>query len=292
MRILIAGGNGQLGRDCQTELARAGHEVLARDLPELDIADEAGVAALVQSWKPDVVLNCAAYTAVDRAEREPVAAARANAVGPGVLARVCRGAGARLLHISTDYVFSGTRNPPTPYCETDEAGPRSVYGRTKLDGERAIEAELPGQYAILRTAWLYGAKGRNFLKAVLTRALAGQPLKVVDDQFGSPTCSEDLAHQLRVVAESGATGLFHATSQGYCSWADFAGAFFRLMDMVVDITPCKTGEFPAVAPRPSNSILENVALKAAGLDVMPDWRDALASFVARHGAELRAECQP
>lgn len=290
MRILIAGGNGQLGRDCQDELGAAGHVLLAKDLPELDIADEAGMRELVRSWRPDAVVNCAAYTAVDRAEREPAAAERANATGPAVLAKVCAEAGVRLVHISTDYVFPGDREPPQPYVEADEPGPKSVYGRTKLAGERVVLATWPEGAAILRTAWLYGARGRNFLKAILKRALAGQPLRVVDDQYGSPTCSESLAHQVRVVLEAGATGMFHATSQGHCTWYEFAQAFFRQMDIEANISPCTSAEFPADAPRPLNSILDNAALRAAGLDVMPSWQDALAVFVRRHREALMEEC--
>ncbi len=292
MRILITGCNGQLGRDCQDELGGAGHVLLAKDLPELDIADEAGLGALMRDWRPELVVNCAAYTAVDRAEREPEAAERANATGPGVLAKACAEIGSRLIHVSTDYVFPGTRPPPEAYVETDATGPRSVYGRTKLAGEQAVLAALPGRAAILRTAWLYGAKGRNFLKAVLTRALSGQPLKVVADQHGSPTCSESLARQIRVVAEAGASGLFHATSLGHCTWYEFAVAFFREMGVEAQVSPCSTAEFPADAPRPLNSILDNAALRAAGLDVMPRWEDALSAFVARHRSALIAECQP
>jgi len=214
MKIFIAGSRGQLGHD-SIEILSPRHEVLGRDLPELDIASAESIVAVMEPFRPDVIINCAAFTKVDACETERAAALAANAVGPGRLARFAREHGARLIHISTDYVFDGARPPPEPYRESDPVGPVSYYGVTKLEGERAIARE-GGAWAILRTAWLYGINGRNFLKTILKRALGSpaQPLKIVNDQYGSPTWSHRLARQVERVIESGAEGLFHATAAG------------------------------------------------------------------------------
>ena len=291
-RILIAGCNGQLGHDCVATLAA--HEILALDVPRIDITSAASVRSHLADFHPDAVVNCAAYTAVDKAESDAALCRAVNAEGPRVLAEACRESGAYLVHVSTDYVFDGLREPPRPWRETDSTGPATVYGRTKLDGERAVAA-TGCRHAILRTAWLYGAHGKNFPKTMLRLALANptKPLRVVADQYGCPTWSDRLARQIQKLIDQPAppTGLFHAVALGHTTWYGFASEFLRLMDVPYTILPCTTAEYPTPAKRPANSILEDAALAHLGLCVMDDWHAALAAYVAAHRDALLAEAQ-
>ena len=292
MRILVIGALGQLGSDCLRILGQP-HAVEGVDLPAFDLTNPETVAATVRAFHPDVMLNCAAYTKVDAAETEREACRRANVDGPRILAEAARQAGVRLIHLSTDYVFDGRREPPHPYLETDPTGPRSWYGQTKLEGEEAIRAIAP-RHVILRTAWLYGAQGANFPRAILRKALRqpGQPLKVVHDQHGSPTWSFRLALQIReLLLHEEATGLYHATAEGHATWFDFARHFLGRMGIEAELVPCRTEDYPTAAVRPRNSILENARLKAAGLNVMRPWAEDVDVFVARHGDRLRAELE-
>jgi dTDP-4-dehydrorhamnose reductase len=291
MKILITGALGQLGRDC-TRVLQPAHTVTTLDLPELDIADASQVQQVMAQLRPDVVLNCAAYTRVDDCEEHRDDAMRVNATGPAVLAQAAEAGGARLIHISTDYVFDGQRPVPQPYTESDAPHPLSCYGQSKLAGEVAIAANCR-RWAILRTAWLYGRHGGNFPKTMLRLALR-QPervLRVVNGQYGSPTWSWRLAEQLRTVIEADATGLFHATDEGYTTWYEFAARFLAAMHVPHNLQPCRNEEYPTRAVRPVNSILENAALKQAGLNSMRPWQDDLDEFVARHRAELLTECR-
>ena len=285
----MTGCNGQLGTDCRDVLAPLG-ELSCVDLPEVDIANESGVTAFLDESAPDVVVNCAAYTAVDACETEKDVCWAANAEGPGHLARWCARNDRFLVHISTDYVFPGVRALYRPYVEADETGPVSEYGRSKLAGENAVR-ESGCAFAILRTAWLYGAVGRNFLKTMLRLAMQDpdRELKVVHDQFGSPTWSHTLAEQIRAVIEHRAEGLFHATSEGYGSWFDLATQFLTLTEQPFRMKPCGSEEYPTPAKRPANSILENQRLKERGLNVFRDWREDLQSFVERHASGLAAK---
>ena len=292
MKIFIAGSRGQFGRDALRRF-EPGHELLGLDRPELDIADPGSVRDALDAFRPDVIVNAAGYTRVDDAETERDAARRANAGGPRVLAEYARDRGGFLAHISTDYVFDGTRPPPEPYVETDLPKPLSWYGVTKLEGERAVR-ETTDRHLILRTAWLYGAGGRNFLRTILAAALRrpAAPLCVVNDQWGTPTWSWRLAEQLEKALGAGARGVVHATAEGFCTWHEVAVAFFRLMNVERDVRPCATAEYPTPARRPANAILENARLKADGLNVMRPWREDLAEFVRQHGDNLRKEASP
>lgn len=291
MRIAVTGAGGQLGTDCLEVLARAGHAVSGFDLPECDIAEAEHVAAMMLAVTPQAIVNCAAFTDVDGCEAQPDLARRANAEGPRVLARAAAAGGAWLVHLSTDYVFDGVRPAPAPYVETDAAGPVSCYGRTKLEGERAVAA-AGGGHTILRTAWLYGRRGRNFPKAILRRALErpGEPLRVVNDQFGSPTWSRRLAEQIAAVIDRPPPGICHATAEGCCSWFDFAARFLTAMGIAADVTACTTREYPRPAARPANSILENARLKALGLNRMLPWEMDVDAFAEAYRSELAAEC--
>ncbi len=286
MKILVTGGYGQLGWDCR-EVFGPKHNALALDLPNLDITDSDSVDSVLNLWKPDVIVNCAAYTAVDRAESDVAKSWHVNRDGPALLASRAQAYGIFLVHISTDYVFDGVRPVPQPYLETDKPNPVGVYGKSKLAGEREIQERDP-RHAILRTAWLYGSHGYNFLKTILRRAV-NEPqkgLRVVNDQFGTPTWSRRLAQQILAVVEADAGGLFHASGEGYCSWYDFASEFISAMQLDCEVRPCTTAEYPTPTVRPSNSILENTALKKAGLNLMQDWREDLREYVERYREAL------
>ena len=289
-RILISGCNGQLGHDCQAVLQN--HELLAVDLPQIDITSRESVQSLVESFKPDFLVNCAAYTAVDKAESDEKLCAVVNADGPAVLAEVCKARHVFLVHVSTDYVFNGSLPVPQAWVETDQPDPTTAYGRTKLAGEQAIAA-AHCRHAILRTAWLYGAHGKNFPKTMLRLALTDpqKTIRVVADQYGCPTWSLRLANQIKTIIESPIPpqGLFHSVAQGYASWYEFAAEFLRLMDVPHSVEPCTTADYPTPAKRPANSILEDRALKTIGLCKMDDWKVALAEFVKLNRSALLAE---
>ena len=286
VKILITGANGQLGRDAVSVLGEA-HETVGVDLPEVDLADAAQVARLMGRVQPDAVVNCAAYTRVDDAERDREICRRVNAEAPGLLARAAAAAGASLAHISTDYVFDGRRPAPRPYVEDDPPNPASWYGRTKLEGEGLL-AQAGGRWAVLRTAWLYGRHGHNFPRAILRQVVLhpGRPLRVVNDQHGSPTWSWRLAEQIRAVVEAGGQGIYHATAEGAGTWFDFAVELLALLGLRHEVVPCGTVDYPTAAARPANSILENARLKREGRNVFRDWREDLRAFASRHGASL------
>lgn len=289
MRILICGGKGQLGTDCRAVLCRT-HEVRAVDLDEMDISDPLQVERYVADFRPDVIVNCAAYTAVDACETYTDLAWKVNAEGPGNLAMAGQRRHARLIHISTDYVFDGKKAPPEPYVETDATGPASCYGKTKLAGETAVK-DATDHYMILRTAWLYGIGGPNFLKTMLRLALRDpeRDIRVVNDQFGSPTWSYRLALQIEKLIETGGQGIYHATSEGYGTWYELAVAFLDRMGVPHCVIPCTTSEYPTPAQRPRNSILENRRLKKSGINVMQDWQSDLGQFVLEFKDRLIAE---
>lgn len=289
MKILVTGGLGQLAHEVRHVLGPH-HQLCEVDLPEVDISQPSMLHPVVENFQPEIILNCAAYTRVDDCETDRDAAWRVNARGPAVLAETAGRIGARLIHISTDYVFSGSRTVPQPYVEEDTPGPVSWYGQTKLEGEQAIQTGA-APYAILRTAWLYGAHGRNFPKTILRLALKqpAKELKVVNDQFGSPTWAWRLARQIAVVIERRGEGIFHATSEGYGSWYDFALLFLKEMNVPAQIRPCPGTEYPTPARRPVNSILENRRLKNLGYNVMVDWREDVAEFARRERTRLLEE---
>ncbi|MBP7274810.1 MAG: dTDP-4-dehydrorhamnose reductase [Kiritimatiellae bacterium] len=291
MKVLVAGHRGQLGRDCYSVLGSA-HDLQGADLPEMNLLEPGRAHAWILESQADVVVNCAAYTRVDDAERpgERELCRRLNAELPGILAAACRETGAHLIHISTDYVFDGLRQPPKPYVESDATGPLSWYGQTKLEGEEAVR-RAEGAWTILRTAWLYGAHGRNFPRAILSRAARhpDRPLRVVQDQYGSPTWSRRLALQIQTVAEAGPAGLCHATSEGWCTWFDFARALLEEAGLPNEIVPCATADYPTLARRPANSILENAALNRVGLNRWVDWRADVSEFMRMHGADIIRE---
>lgn len=288
MRVFVSGAKGQLGSDCVRVLGET-HETCGLDLPECDIA-AADLEACIGPFRPEAIVNCAAFTDVDACESQREAARQANARGPERLAEFAVRHGILLLHVSTDYVFGGERPPPGAYTEDDEAAPTSAYGATKLEGEQAVLA-AGGRCTVVRTAWLYGARGRNFPKTILRQAVSrpGEPVRVVNDQFGCPTWSARLARQLGLLVTAAKGGVYHAAGEGYCTWFDFAVYFLEQMGLDSAVQPCATLEYPTPARRPRNSILANDRLKREGLCVMEDWRADVREFVLQHGRDLRAD---
>jgi dTDP-4-dehydrorhamnose reductase len=271
-RVFVAGSGGMLGTDLCAVFERRGHAVTRGDLPELDILDPAGCAEHVADH--DVVVNCAAYTAVDAAESDEAAAFAVNAIGAANLARATDRVGASLVHVSTDYVFDG--NARTPYAADSPVSPRSAYGRTKAAGEWAVRAQCPRTW-VVRTAWLYGAHGRSVPATVARLAGERETLAFVGDQVGQPTWTVDLAQGIRRIVEQRAPfGIWHGTNGGRTSWYGLARAVLEELGQdpgrVHSIT---TDEFPLVAPRPAFSVLGHDMWHEHGLDPLPDWRDAL-----------------
>ena len=291
MRIVIEGANGQLGRDSLEILAKE-HTVWASDAAEVDITNQNQVQALFQRHQPEVVINCAAFTAVDACESNVEASMAVNARGPELLALSCREHGSRLIQVSTDYVFDGSRPAPQPYLEGDSASPTSMYGKSKLAGEEAVQAVLDN-HLIIRTAWLYGIGNKNFLKTMLRLAISDPKriIKVVNDQHGSLTWSWRLALQIERLLSTDLTGILHATAEGHSTWYEGARYFLDCMQVPYSMAPCTTAEYPTPAKRPANSILENSRLKEAGCNLMIDWKEDVRLFAERYHDELMAEAR-
>ncbi|HVR05798.1 MAG TPA: dTDP-4-dehydrorhamnose reductase [Solirubrobacteraceae bacterium] len=288
MKLLVTGAAGMLGHDVLRVANQAGHEPLAIDLPELDITDAAAVSAFFVEHHPDAVLNCAAWTDVDGAESHREQAQRVNADGAGNLARAAAELGVPLLHISTDYVFDGrppldAQGDPRPYIESDSTGPISVYGETKLVGEQQVLAASP-RHAVVRTAWLYGVHGRNFVDTMLRLADEREAVQVVDDQIGSPTWSGHLAPAVVGLLEREVQGLVHLTGAGAVSWNGFAQEIFRQAERECRVEAVSSEQFARPAPRPSWSVL---ASERPDVLPMPDWRDGLAGYLAARAGMIR-----
>jgi dTDP-4-dehydrorhamnose reductase len=298
MRWLITGARGQLGLALAAQLAADPRSRLAGavDLPEVDVSDPGAVDALLGGVAPpaEIVVNAAAFTHVDRCEREPEAAWRANADAPGLLAEGCARRGIRLVHVSTDYVFAGDAS--VPYREEDPPDPRSVYGRTKLEGERRVQAALPGAL-VVRTSWLFG-RGRNFLAAILAQAEARRrgeaagPLRVVDDQRGRPTWAVDLAAGIRQLVDRGASGLYHVAGGGIASWCEVARACLDEAGFgSLEVQPIRTRDLDLAAPRPAWSVLDCSKAQAQGV-VPREWREAVRAYLRSEDSPLRMEKAP
>lgn len=274
--ILITGILGQLGYDLAKELTKRGVEYVAPSLEELELTTEAGAKNFILEKKPDVVIHCAAYTAVDKAESEAELALTVNGMGTRWVAEACREVGAKMIYISTDYVFGG--DGKIPYEVNDEKKPVNVYGRSKLLGEDAVSMILE-KYFIVRTSWVFGINGHNFIKTMLRLGETKKSLRVVDDQIGSPTYTVDLAKLLADMAATEKYGVYHASNEGFCSWADFAQEIFKQAGLDVEVEGIPTVEYPTPARRPFNSRLSKKSLDEAGFNRLPDWQDALKRFL-------------
>lgn len=280
-RILITGGTGMLGRSLVRHLGT--QVVSAPGSRDLDVTDATAVDAAIAAWKPTTVIHCAALTAVDRCESERDLAMRVNGIGSANVAKACQRHGARLIAISTDYVFPGDLD--RPYHEQDAPGPRTVYGQSKLAGEEAVRANCP-DHLIARVAWLYGAGGPSFLHTMLKLGQQdGEALKVVDDQLGNPTSTDAVAEALVRLLDHPLRGTIHLSCEGEVTWHGFAQAIFAKRGLKRGLRPCTSAEYPQPAPRPANSRLDKRALRAAGLPAMPTWQESLARFLAEfpHG---------
>lgn len=276
MRILVTGASGQLGYDVERELERRGIEHLGTSSRELDITDRAAVEHLMQSYRPDAVVHCAAYTKVDLAEDEPERCWAVNADGTRNLAAACRKTGAKLLYISTDYVFPGTGE--RSYETGDPTGPVNTYGRSKLAGELAVQSLLE-KYFIVRISWVFGKNGNNFVKTMLRLAETKAELSVVCDQIGSPTYTADLAPLLCDMVQTERYGVYHATNEGTCAWSEFAEAIFELAGRQVVVHPIPTSAYPTRAARPLNSRMSKERLRDNGFQALLEWKDALARYL-------------
>ncbi|MBB5155138.1 dTDP-4-dehydrorhamnose reductase [Saccharopolyspora phatthalungensis] len=305
LAVLVPGGRGQLGSELTRILgARAESLVHAPGSKELDITDDGAVTDAVDSFAETardaelrpVVINAAAYTQVDAAESDARRAARINAKGAAALAQACRDSGLPLVHVSTDYVFPGDET--RPYEPTDQTGPRCVYGRTKLEGERAV-LESGARAWVVRTAWVYGARGGNFVKSIARLASERDSLSVVDDQVGSPTWAADLAHGLLELAErigrrqGPDEKVLHCTNSGSATWFEFARAIFGELGLdPARVTPCTTADFPRPAHRPAYSVLSDAAWRRAGLTPLRSWQEALNAAFTTDGEAFRARARP
>ncbi len=285
MKIVVTGATGQLGSDVVEELKKRGHEVYGLGSADMNIIDAASVSAVLESIRPDAVIHCAAWTAVDSAEdeenREKVFAV--NTTGTENIAKTCKMLGCKMLYISTDYVFSGDGDQPwQPDCR--DYAPVNVYGESKLRGEFAVADNLD-RYFIVRIAWVFGPNGKNFVKTMLNVGKTHDSVRVVNDQIGTPTYTPDLAVLLADMVVSDKYGYYHATNEGgYISWYDFACEIYRLSGLTTQVVPVSTAEYGlSRAKRPFNSRLEKSKLAASGFKPLPPWQDALARFVEKYG---------
>lgn len=298
MKILITGASGQLGTEIQRQLKNGGSAlgpvperlknatVIATDVNELDITDRDATIAFVRRHQPDTIISCAAFTNVDGCETNPEGAFKVNAIGASNLAQAAARINARLIHVSTDYVFRGEGDKPLD--ESERIDPKSVYGKTKALGEEYVK-NFCHRYFIVRTAWLYGYAGKNFVKTMVNAGKKFGKLEVVSDQLGNPTNAEDLAHHLLQLAVSHDYGVYHCTGEGICSWYEFASEIIRLSGVDATVAPCTSAEYsakhPAAADRPAWSALENRMLACTVGNHMRDWKVALADFFAHWNGE-------
>ena len=282
MKVFLTGVSGQLGHETARVLQKRNVPFLGVSSAELDISDREAVHCMLGEYCPDAVIHCAAYTMVDRAEEEVGRCMRINAVGTRNVAEACQKIGAKMLYISTDYVFPGTGD--SPWETKDSTDPVNVYGKSKLAGEKAVQALLDRSF-IVRTSWLIGEHGNNFVKTVLRQAEAHGELRVVDDQIGSPTFAADLAPLLCDMITTEKFGIYHATNEGFCSWADLAEQAFRLTGKDTAVQRVSTEEYGAKAPRPKNSRLSKSSLDAGGYVRLPGWESSLARMLGREKSE-------
>jgi dTDP-4-dehydrorhamnose reductase len=276
MKVLVTGAGGQLGWDVCQELERRKIEHLGTTSADLDITNAPSVAACLENYRPAAVIHCAAYTAVDQAESDRERCFAVNERGTRNLAQVCKTIGAKLLYLSTDYVFPGKGEQA--YNVTDPTGPQNVYGESKLAGENAVREAL-SEYFIVRISWVFGINGKNFIKTMLRLAETHREINVVCDQIGSPTYTADLAPLLSDMIGTEKYGTYHATNEGLCSWSEFAQEIFRLSGKNTLAHSIPTSEYPTPAARPLNSRLSKASLDVGGFSRLPDWQNALHRYM-------------
>ncbi len=277
MKVLVTGVKGQLGYDVMKELAKRKIEAVGVDIEDMDITDPVAVERVITTKNVDAVIHCAAYTAVDAAEDQQELCRKVNAVGTRNIARVCKNIDAKMLYISTDYVFDGQGE--RPWEPNDPKAPLNFYGQTKYEGELAVQ-EFLERYFIVRISWVFGVNGKNFVKTMLRLGKERGAVGVVADQVGSPTFTPDLAVLLVDMIQTENYGVYHATNEGYCSWYDFACEIFKTAGMdQVKVSPLTTDAFPVKAKRPANSRMDKPALDQAGFKRLPTWQDALKRYI-------------
>jgi dTDP-4-dehydrorhamnose reductase len=288
MRILIAGSRGMLGMDLM-KVMQPGNDLQGIDLPDVDITRLERCLSVVQKFQPEVIINAAAFTRVDDCETNPATAFSVNGDGAGNLAKSAAASGSLLVHYSTDYVFDGLK--ADAYLEEDVPSPQSIYGKSKLAGEDQVRMYCPN-HLILRTSWLFGQNGPNFIRTIVNTAQQGTPLRVVNDQKGSPTYSRDLAGHARILIEAHCRRIYHLTNSGACTWFELAARSVEWAGIRgVSIAPVSTSEFPRPAPRPANSVLANARLEREGLPLMRSWQDAAREYVEESLKESVARSQ-
>lgn len=282
-KIIVTGCNGQLGKAVNEYYKGSNeYELVNTDVAELDITNIEAVMKFVGDVKPYAIINCAAHTNVNACETQEDLAFKINAIGPRNLAIASKEFGAKLIHISTDYVFAGDNDHP--YREYDEVAPQSAYGRTKLQGERFVQ-QFADKYFIVRTAWLYG-DGKNFVKTMLGLGKTNDTVRVVGDQVGSPTSAKELAKAIGVLVPSDNYGIFHGTCEGVCSWADFTEEFYRLAGLTTKVEHITTDEYPTPAKRPAYSVLDNYMFSSTTDFKFADWKDAIKEYMESGLAEV------
>ena len=275
-KILVTGANGQLGRAiCELYTGNPEVEIIKTDVAELDITDVAATVAMIEEVKPYAIINCAAHTNVNACETDVDNAYKINAIGPRNLSIAAAKTGAKMVHVSTDYVFEG--NGTVPYTEFDDKNPLGMYGKTKLEGEKFVQ-QFTDKFFIIRTAWLYG-DGKNFVKTMLKLSETNDEVKVVGDQIGSPTSTKVLADIINELIFTENYGIFHGTCEGFCSWADFTEEIFRLAGKKTKVKHITTEEFPTPAKRPAYSVLDNYMLKLTTGYTAPDWKEAIKEYI-------------
>lgn len=280
MKIIVTGANGQLGHDILLNLAARGIDGIPADIAEFDITQAAATEQFIAAHQPDAVIHCAAYTAVDKAEDEANLCRLINATGTENIAQACKKSDAKMVYISTDYVFPGMGD--IPYETSAQTGPLSIYGKTKLDGEIAVQ-QLLTRYFIVRTSWVFGRNGNNFVKTMLRLGKEREVVNVVSDQIGSPTYTVDLARLLVDMVLSEQYGVYHATNEGFCSWAEFAQAVFHKAGLPARVNFITTDQYSVRAHRPSNSRLSKDKLDETGFMRLPSWEDALMRYLQELG---------
>ncbi|MGG0814142.1 dTDP-4-dehydrorhamnose reductase [Paenibacillus alvei] len=276
MKILVTGANGQLGADVVRLFSQKGNEVFGLERSQLDITNDMMCNHVIDDIQPNVIIHCAAYTAVDNAETDQENAYSVNAIGTRNIAVAAERVGAKVCYISTDYVFDGIST--IPYVEYDNTNPLTVYGKSKRAGEQLVQS-LCSRWFIVRTSWVYGGNGNNFVKTMLKLGKERDSLQVVNDQWGSPTYTCDLAAFLEKLVATEKYGVYHASNTGTCSWYEFAKAIFEVAQMPVKVEPCTTEQFPRPAPRPRYSVMEPLAIRVNGFSPIRHWREALSEFI-------------
>lgn len=276
MKILVTGVKGQLGYDVVQEGEKRGLEMFGTDVDNMDITDAGQVKQVIEEYKPDTVIHCAAYTAVDAAEDNQELCRKINVDGTRNIAEVCRSLDIPLMYFSTDYIFNGRGE--NFWNEDDEKQPLNVYGKTKYEGELAVQ-ELVEKYFILRISWVFGKNGSNFIKTMLRLGKERGTVSVVSDQIGSPTYTYDLARLVVDMIQTDKYGVYHVTNDGICSWYEFACEIFKQAGMDVEVMPLTTAEYPAKAARPFNSRMSKEKLERAGFEILPAWQDALKRYL-------------